>query len=275
MELAARGLTFDVSIGGPEDGPPVLLLHGFPQHRGEWDAVAPLLWAAGLRTIAVDQRGYSPGARPKEVADYRITECALDAVSIVDLLDYRDVHVVGHDWGSMVGWHLALRHADRVRTFTAISVPHPAAMAQALTDDPEQRERSRYMGFFRRVGEAEDLLLENDARRLRAVFAGSGLDEAGVDRFVAPLRRPGALTAALNWYRAMGRDDAAGLGAVEVPTTFIWSDGDVAIGRTAAEACRDHVKGDYRFVELTGLSHWIPDQDPDAVAAAVLARVRA
>src|SRR5437899_908786 len=125
MEITARGLTFTVEQGGPADGDPVLLLHGFPQNRLEWSAVTPLLWAAGLRTIAVDQRGYSPGARPAEVADYRIEQCALDAVEIARAFGYERVHVLGHDWGAIAAWHAVLRHPERVLSFTAVSLPHP------------------------------------------------------------------------------------------------------------------------------------------------------
>src|SRR3954453_20172536 len=125
MQITARSFTFDVSAGGPDGGEAVLLLHSFPQHSGEWAAVTPLLHAAGLRTYALNQRGTSPGARPAAVADYRIAECALDAAAVLDALGVERAHVVGHDWGAICAWHLALRHPDRVRTLTAVSVPHP------------------------------------------------------------------------------------------------------------------------------------------------------
>ncbi|WP_433209871.1 alpha/beta fold hydrolase [Dactylosporangium sp. CS-047395] len=268
MKITARSLTFDVVAGGPEDGEPVLLLHGFPQHSGEWAAVTPLLHAAGLRTYALDQRGTSPGARPAAVEDYRITECALDAVAVLDALDIASVHLVGHDWGAICAWHVALRHADRVRTLTAVSVPHPHASAYAYANDPDQKERSAYIKLFRRPGKAESVLLDDGARRLRAIFAPL----SDVDGYVAPLLEPGALTAALNWYRAMSSLDLVGLGAATVPTTYVWSDGDVAIGPTAARACADFVAADYRFVPLAGISHWIPDEAPSEVANAILAR---
>ena len=267
--IDARGLTFDVAAGGPEDGPAVLLLHGFPQHAGEWEQVVPPLHAAGLRTYALNQRGYSPGARPAAVEDYRITECVADAVAVLDALNVDAAHVVGHDWGAMVAWHLAAGHPDRVRTLTAVSVPHPAAFAQALATDADQQQRSAYIQLFREPGKAEQVLLADDAAALRAVFAG--VDAARADSYVEPMREPAALIAALNWYRAMSRDDVAG--PVTVPTTFVWSDGDVAIGRTAAESCAAHVTGDYRFVALKDVTHWIPDEAPSEVAQAVLARI--
>jgi pimeloyl-ACP methyl ester carboxylesterase len=114
-------------------------------------------------------------------------------------------------------------------------------------------------------------LLEDDARRLRAMYEGH-VRPAQVDSYVAQLSEPGALTAALNWYRAM-RSDLAALPAVTVPTTFVWSDQDPAIGRVAAERCGEFVDADFRFVELTGISHWIPEQDSEVLAEAILARI--
>jgi pimeloyl-ACP methyl ester carboxylesterase len=273
VRVQARGLRFDVTVAGPAEGAPVLLLHGFPQNALMWDAVSPALHAEGLRTIAPDQRGYSPGARPPEVRAYAQPECVADAVAILDALGVDRAHVVGHDWGAVVGWGLAARFPDRVRTLTALSVPHPSAFGRALLTSLDQLRRSRYILLFRRAGTAEELLLDDDAARLRAVFAGSGLDAAAVDRYVAPMRAPGALTAALNWYRAislLGRD---GTGKVAVPTTYVWSSRDVAVGRAAARNCAREVTGEYRFVELPGVSHWMADQAPEAVADAVLSRV--
>ncbi|MEH0936917.1 alpha/beta fold hydrolase [Micromonospora psammae] len=274
MRVEARGLTFEVRTGGPEGGDAVLLLHGFPQHSGEWDEVVPALHAAGLRTYALDQRGYSPGARPAEVAAYRAPELVADAVAVLDALGVDTAHVVGHDWGAMVGWGLAAQHPQRVRTLTAVSVPHPAAFGYALAKDPQQKARSSYMMLFRQEGKAEKVLLALKAAALRKLLSGVG-DAERVARYAEPMREPGALTGALNWYRAMSNEDLGRIGKVTVPTTYVWSDRDVAIGRTAAEACASHVTGDYRFVELSGITHWIPDQAPGPLAEAILARVRA
>ncbi|TWH66014.1 pimeloyl-ACP methyl ester carboxylesterase [Micromonospora olivasterospora] len=204
MRVDARGLTFEVRAGGPADGEAVLLLHGFPQHGGEWDEVVPALHAAGLRTYAPDQRGYSPGARPVDVAAYRVPELVADAVALLDALGADAAHVVGHDWGAIVAWALAAGHPDRVRTLTAVSVPHPAAMAHALATSAEQKARSSYIALFRRPGTAEKALLALDAAALRRMLGGVGGADR-VARYAEPMREPGALTAALNWYRAMSR----------------------------------------------------------------------
>lgn len=270
MQITARELVFDVQAGGPADGPPVLLLHGFPQHTGEWDLVAPRLQDAGARTYAFDQRGYSPGARPADVAAYAMGECVADAVAVLDALGVDRAHVVGHDWGAIVAWHLAAEHPDRVRTLTAISVPHPAAYAKALAADADQQRRSAYIGLFQQPGKAEDLLLEQDGQRLRELFTGVPADR--VERFVTPMLDRARLTGGLNWYRALGRGPMT-VGPVSVPTTFVWSDQDLAVGAAAAQGCARQVTGDYRFVTLPGVSHWIPDEAPDEVAREVLARM--
>jgi pimeloyl-ACP methyl ester carboxylesterase len=246
------------------------MLHGFPQHGGMWDAVVPTLHMAGLRTYAPDQRGYSPGARPSDVDTYRMVEFAVDAIALLDALGLERADVVGHDWGAAVGWHLAADHADRVRSLTAVSVPHPTAFGRARHLDEDQRQRSGYIKLFAIEGKGEEVLLAENARRLRALFAP--LDAAAVERYVQPLLRPGALTGALNWYRRLERHD---LGPARVPVTFIWGSADPAIGRTAALGCAEFVAPDrdYRFVELDGVSHWVPDEVPGVVAAEVLARV--
>ena len=234
MRITVRGLTFDVTTGGTPEGEPVLLLHGFPQHSWQWDLVTPLLHDAGLRTYAFDQRGYGARARPDQVADYRVTELVADTVAVLDELGVESVHLVGHDWGAIVAWHLAARHPDRLRTLTAVSVPHPVAVAYALRTDPQQRERLSYTTLFQRAGKAERVLLAGDAAALRALIA----DVAGTraDRYVAAMSDPDTLTAALNWYRAMAVEDVTVLDPVEVPVTYVWSDADPAIGATAARA---------------------------------------
>ncbi|MGY2004712.1 alpha/beta fold hydrolase [Blastococcus sp. SYSU DS1024] len=268
-------LTFDVRVDGPEDGRPVLLLHGFPQTSASWAAVTPLLAQAGLRTYAPDQLGYSPGARPDEVEAYAMPNLAQVTADLMTALEIPVADVVGHDWGANVAWTLAAWHSDRVRSLTAVSVPHPAAYTAAFRVDPEQKERSAYIRLFWQPGKAEEVLLADDGRRLRRMLLGAegetGVSPEAADEYVAVLSAPGALTAALNWYRAMSSDIR--VDKVEVPTTYVWSDGDVAIGRTAAQACEEFVTGDYRFVELPGVTHWVPEQAPEQLAAAILDRV--
>lgn len=273
MKITVRDLVYDARTRGAEDARPVLLLHGFPQTSRSLDAVADRLAANGCRTIAPDQRGYSPGARPEEVDAYGMGPIVADTVGMIDALGLPAVDVVGHDWGSNVGWMLASWHPDRVRTLTAVSVPHPLAFGWAFKNDLEQQQKSSYMALFRTPGMAEEVLLADGGRRLRRTMDGGGIADDALDEYVDHLSQPGALTAALNWYRAMSGADLADLGPVTVPTTYVWSTGDVAVGRAAAERCARHVEADYRFVELAGVSHWIPEQAPGDLAEAVLARL--
>ena len=264
-------LTFDVRLDGPEDAPAVVLLHGFPETSASWSAVAPRFLDAGLRVVAPDQRGYSPGARPTDVAAYATEALAADVPALADALGIGRFHLVGHDWGAAVAWGVAAWHPERLLSLTAVSVPHLAAYNRALVTDPDARERASYIGLLRQEGKAEHLLLEDDAARLRAMY-GQAVPTGQVDAYVAHLQQPGAMTAALSWYRAM--TPALGdLPAVDVPTTFVWSDDDVAIGRAGADACGEFVTGPYEYVVLEGVTHWVPEQAPDALAAAVLARV--
>ncbi|ETA71013.1 alpha/beta fold hydrolase [Actinospica robiniae] len=263
------GLTFDLAEQGPADGRPVLLLHGFPQTHRAYDALAAVLAADGanLRLIALDQRGYSPGARPADPGAYTLPELAGDAAGILEALHLSAVDVVGHDWGSLVGWFLAAHYPDRVRTFTAVSVPHPAAFAAALAASAQQRRMSSYVSLFRDPAKAARVLLEDDARRLRALYRP--LDDRAAAPHLAALSDPVALTAALSWYQATKFGEGAHTPTVDVPVTYVWSTADAAISRDAAERCVEHVAGPYRFVELEGISHWIPDEAPEALAAAL------
>ena len=270
--VAVGDFTFDVRTLGPDDGDPVVLLHGFPETSLSWSAVAPVLADAGYRVIAVDQRGYSPEARPTAVADYAMDLLVGDVLGLADALDLDTFHLVGHDWGAAVGWAVAAHHGDRLRTLTAVSVPHLAAYNAALSGNSDQQQRSSYIGLMRQEGKAEDVLAEDDGRRLRAMYQGR-IPATHVDAYVDFFHERAALSGALAWYRAMTAA-LADTPSVSVPTTFVWSDDDLAIGRTSAEACRDHVTGPFEFVELAGISHWIPEEAPADLAAAILERVR-
>lgn len=271
IAVTTGDLTFDVHTTGPQDGPAVILLHGFPETSLSWNQVAPRLAGAGLRVIAFDQRGYSPGARPASVEAYATDLLAGDVIGIADELGIDRFDLVGHDWGSAVAWVVAGRHPERVRTLTAVALPHLTAYNTALRDDPDQRERASYISLLRQEGKAEDLLLADGARRLTAMY-GDAVPVGLVVRYVAHLADPGALTAALNWYRAMTAD-LAETPRTQVPTTFVWGSLDQAIGRVPAEACGDFVDADYRFVELEDIGHWVPEQAPEALTEAILRRV--
>ncbi len=280
LRTASRdGLTFDVRELGPPGGDPVLLLHGFPQRGDSWHAVATRLTASGFRTLAPDQRGYSPRARPPGRDAYRLEEMVDDALAVVDQLAGPDarVHLVGHDWGAAVAWRLAARHGDRFRTLTAVSVPPPAAYLRSLFTT-RQGLASWYVYAFQLPWLPERLLSANGgpfSRRFVAALRRSGQSEEAAQRDAAALADPAALTAAINWYRGVfswppGEPDPP----VRVPTLFVWSDGDTALTRQSIELVHEHVAGPFRYAELRGVSHWIPDEAPDQLAELVLEHVK-
>jgi pimeloyl-ACP methyl ester carboxylesterase len=263
IEIPVGPLTFDARAAGPEGGEPVLLLHGFPQTSLAWASQLTALGAAGHRAVAFDQRGYSPRARPAEVEAYGSSELTADVIGVADALGFDRFHLVGHDWGGAVAWQVAGRHPERLRTLTSLSTPHPAAFRQSIQDG-EQRDKSSYMLFFRSP-EAEPFFLDNDAAGLRALYTASGLADDAVEEYVRVLTQPGAMTGALNWYRAADLGLVEGLGPITMPTMYVWSTYDPALGREAAEATAAHVEGPYRFKILEGVSHWIAEEAPDAL----------
>jgi pimeloyl-ACP methyl ester carboxylesterase len=274
--VAANGFTFRYREAGPPDGEVVLLLHGFPQSSFEWRSQQAALAQQGFRTIAPDQRGYSPGARPEAVEAYDRDTLEADMVAVADALGISQFHVVGHDWGAVVAWHLAANHPDRVRTATIISVPHPMAFASAIAADTEQQGKSGYIAVFRQEGHvAESLLLGEDGKgeRMREMYAAWNWSPEAIDEYMSLLTEPGALTGALNWYRAIRFEDA-NLVDVTVPTTYIWSTDDMALGRAGAEATAAFCKGPYKFVVLDGVSHWVPEDEPERVTDEILERIR-
>jgi pimeloyl-ACP methyl ester carboxylesterase len=280
FDVAANGFTFSASVEGPDDGRPVVFLHGFPQTSWSWHHQLEALGAAGYRAFAFDQRGYSPGARPPDVQDYRIDALVADVLAVAGTQGMERFDLVGHDWGAMVAWIVAARHPERIRTLSAVSVPHPRAFAAALGGgDSDQAQRSSYIEVFRQEGMAELALLGEDGSGdgLRVMFEASGLasDAEEIDVFVAAMREPGALTAALNWYRAMSAEAIGDVGQITVPTLYVWSTEDIALGRQAAESTAQWVSGPYRFEVLTGVSHWIPEAAPDHLTRLLLEHLSA
>lgn len=259
--------TFDVIDSGPEDGIPVVLLHGFPQRAASWDKVSKILHDKGFRTYAPDQRGYSPRARPPRRRDYTTDLLIADLTALIDAIGAESVHLVGHDWGAAVAWAAAAKHPERVRSLTAVSVPHPAAFVEAMPRG--QALRSWYMAFFNLPVLPEKLLS----------WAGDHPErsEKGGVHDATELREQiveyGALPYALNWYRALPFTLRSQAGKVRVPTTYVWSDGDFALGRRGAELTAGYVDAPHEFRVIQDADHWLPDNRPDEVAAAVVEQV--
>ena len=270
-QIEVGGFTFDVRTAGPEDGEAVILLHGFPQTSYEWRHQIRGLAAAGFRVVAPDQRGYSPGARPQDVADYALPLLVQDVIGVADAVGAERFHIVGHDWGAAVAWTIAVAARDRVISANPVSVPHPDAFARVLSDPTScQVEASSYFDVFVQP-DSEDAFLANDRALLRGIY--DGIDGAAVDEYVRVLGSKAALGAALNWYRANIGDrnlQGAALGPVEVPTMFTWSDGDTALCIDGALLTEEYVDGPYRFEVLEGVNHWIPDLAAEAMTTLLL-----
>lgn len=261
VEIPVGADTFAARTCGPDDGELVILLHGFPQTSWSWRHQLQALGAAGYRAVAPDQRGYSPGARPSEVGRYSSAALVADVIAVADEIGGHMFHLVGHDWGAAVAWQVAGRHPQRLRTLNILSVPHPVAFSAALRDPAsDQTERSSYFEFFR-SDQAADAFLADDAALLRGVYGS--LEPSEIEPYVEVLTQPGAMQAALNWYRAADLTLVEGLGPITMPTLFIWSTEDTALGRDGAEATAAHVEGPYRFEVLEGISHWIAEEAPE------------
>ena len=273
FDLKVNGFVFEALASGPEDGELVLLLHGFPQFADAWTRVMERLAGSGFRAVAVSQRGYSPGARPGATEAYAMRELVTDAMGFADALGAERFHLAGHDWGGAVAWVAAAQHAARLRSLTVLSTPHLDAFAKALANNADQKLKSAYMALFRAPGHlAETTLLAFDAKALRGAYQGK-VPPDEVERNVQRLQRDGALTAALNWYRANAFQ--GGLGSIRVPTLYVWSDKDVALGEAAALDTGSYVEAPYRFVRLAGVSHWVLDEAPEQVSSLMLEHLRA
>jgi pimeloyl-ACP methyl ester carboxylesterase len=273
VQLRARGLVFDALAAGPASGELVVLLHGFPQTSACWTRVLEALGAAGYRAVAPDQRGYSPKGRPNTVHAYRMSQLVADVVAISDRLDAARVHLVGHDWGGAVAWSLAGRHPERVATLTAVSTPHPRALTRALACGT-QLLRSAYIPVFRMPWLPELMLGARRQLGLRCLLAGSGLGPEWVEAYTHALAQPGAMSAALAWYRA-ATPFSMRVPRVRVPTLYVWGSRDPALGARAATTTARWVTGAYRFEVLAGAGHWLPEHHPDELGRLLLEHVRA
>jgi pimeloyl-ACP methyl ester carboxylesterase len=240
-------------------GPAVLLLHGFPDDRLLWRYQVGPLAKAGFRVIAPDLRGFGDAPRPQDPKDYGLSIVSEDVLGILDALEIRQVQLVAHDWGAAVGWRLAAEHPDRVTRYAALSVgafggPTPI----------EQREKSWYMAFFRQTGTAEAQLMENNWQ----LFREWTRNVKETDRWIANLSRPGALTAALNWYRANNPPPTAAAGAppqVTVPVLGIWSDGDAYLTEVRMKTSGERIKGPFKYERISNASHWLMLDQPEAL----------
>ena len=267
------GLTFDLDDSGGA-GPPVVLLHGFPQTKACWHALTPRLVDAGYRVLAPTQRGYSPGARPPRRRDYAMPHLVGDVLALADAAGVARFHVVGHDWGGVVAWSLAADQPNRVASLTSLTTPHPTAIQRAMFTS-RQVLQSRYILFFQLPALPEAMFRsERGGRRVLRAFVESGMPAEDARARLDELRA-GSLQPALGWYRAIPFGSRTGPGPIEVPTLYVYATGDVALSRTAADLTGRHVRGPYRYEVLEGANHWIPEQEADRVGDLLLEHLAA
>lgn len=275
VRIAANGLEFRARVAGLDtDGPGLMLLHGFPETSAMYLPLIDAAATAGYRVVAFDQRGYSPGARPSDVDSYRVPALLADALAVADAVGFDRFHVVAHDWGSAVGWAMVLEHPERVSSWTSLSIPHVAAFAAGLAADPDQRRRSRYMLFFRMPWLPELLFMFNRQALPRRGYAP--MPDAAREEYLAVFAEPGAITAALNWYRAAGRQslELSIDPHTAVPYLFIWGNQDPAVSRNSVNGQRPYITGPLREIELDA-GHWLMEEETTTVVRAVLEHLQA
>src|SRR4051812_40971761 len=267
MRIRGDGVELEVRDEGDRGAPAVLLVHGFPDSSHLWRHQIAALTPAGLRTVAPDMRGFGASDKPREVEAYRLTRAVADLVAVLDALHIDKARVVGHDWGAAVAWIFAALHPDRVERLVAMSVGHPAAQTRTIAD----REKAWYMLLFQFEGVAEELLRRDNWKLLREWLREDG----DVDRYVADLARPGALTAGLSWYRASLHPERQlepppRLPPVRAPTLGIWSTGDNYLNEQPMVDSAAHVDAPWRYERVEGASHWLQLDASERVNALLL-----
>lgn len=276
-KIATNGITLNVALDGPSDGPLVLLLHGFPELWYGWRKQLPVLVDRGFQVAAPDQRGYNDSDKPPHVRDYVLDELAKDALGIMDALGQQKAVVIGHDWGAAVAWWLAIRHPDRVERLVVIDVPHPIVMRKFLFTDPEQMKKSWYMFFFQLPKIPELLLSRNDFEKLAEGVFGTAKPGAfapqDVEIYKTAWRKPGAMTAMIGWYRAIrsqllqqpSKDELR----VKMPALVIWGKDDVLLSPEMAAASVGYCDHG-RLAVIENATHWVHHEEPERVNALIL-----
>jgi len=268
---------------GPADGSLVVLLHGFPEFWYSWRHQIPALARAGVRVLAPDLRGYGQSDKPRGPEHYTGTALAGDVAGLVRAAGAQRATIVGHDWGGLAAWLTAMRTPEVVDRLVILNAPHPAVFGAAMRD-PLQMVRSSYMGFFQLpvvpeavLGAAGGFVLKQVLRR--TARRPDAFTDADLDRYGAAFAEPGALTCALDYYRAMGRSQAASRGAprtpraVSAPTTVIWGTEDPILPLRLADPGRQRVP-DCRVIPVEGAGHFVQSDAPEQVSRLILDAAR-
>lgn len=253
---------------GPLDGPLVILLHGFPEFSYAWrNQVGPLV-DDGWRVLVPDQIGYNLSDKPVGLENYDIDALADDVLRLAESAGYRTFSLVGHDWGGIVAWWLALRDPDRIERLAILNAPHPATMTRYAMTHPTQMLRSWYILFFQIPGLPEALLRAGGYRMARRLLTGTSRGDAfsrhDLDHYQEAWSRPGALTAMINWYRALRKRRKLRSERVRVPTMILWGERDAALEfPLALAALRRCDQG--RLFRFPNATHWLQHEEPEDV----------
>ena len=260
--IETNGIKLHVVQAGPNSGVPVVLLHGFPEFWYGWRHQIPALVAAGCRVIVPDQRGYNLSDKPKGVKSYSVFTLVKDIIGLIDALGYEKVNLVGHDWGAVVAWALAILHPERLHRLSIMNVPHPAVMKRFLQRDLEQIRRSWYVFFFQLPWLPESGMRQDNWRGAQRALRGSGkIDTFTTDdvvKYKEAWSRPGAMTAMINWYRAIMRyqppmpKDLR----VKVRTLMMWGMKDFALSHRMARPSMDYVD-EGNLIFFPEATHWV------------------
>lgn len=257
-------------VAGLNEGPIIVLLHGFPEFWYGWHRQIEPLAAAGFRVIVPDQRGYNLSSKPRGVASYALTELVSDVIAIADQLGQQKILLAGHDWGAAVAWSAAVLHPGRIAKLAVLNVPHPSVMRRYVYTRPAQMLRSWYIFFFQIPWLPETFLSSFSFRAAARALQGSSrpgtFSAEDLAQYRAAWSQPGALTAMINWYRAATRyripfPDRT----VRVPTRILWGERDrFLMTEMAHESLRYCANGElFTFAEA---SHWLQHEQPDKVS---------
>lgn len=271
------GLRMHVAIAGPEEGPLLILLHGFPEFWYSWRHQIGPLAQAGFRVVVPDQRGYNLTTK---TPPFDIHTLVGDITALMDACGAASAYVAGHDWGAAVAWGLATLQPERVKRLAILNVPHPAPMFHALTGgNLRQLRRSWYIFFFQIPDLPEWALRRQNYANLHRMMKGSSLPhtftEIDLARYQAAWAQPGALYAMIGWYRALLRasfrqNRQLSQTRVHVPTLILWGEKDIALGVELAEQSCDWVD-DVQLVRFPNATHWVHEDEAEAVTQALLA----
>ncbi|HEX6041150.1 alpha/beta hydrolase [Longimicrobium sp.] len=250
------------------EGPPVLLLHGFPEFWYEWRHQLAALAGMGYRAVAPDLRGYNLSEKPEGVEAYRIEKLVDDVRGLIRHLGVERAHVVGHDWGGVVAWWLAMIAPEQIDRLVIINAPHPQAFRRELMT-PDQMLRSWYAAAFQVPLLPEAAFRANDFALLGRIFRASSVrpgafSDEDIRRYREAAARPGAITAMINYYRAAARYPGPPARAITTPTLLIWGEQDQALSIRLTEGLDEWVPG-IRIERVPGVSHWVPAEAPDRV----------